>query len=56
MDWREVEHRISNGENEATEFKRGLGDLSVVGRTICAFANSGGGLLVLGVEDDGTIS
>ena len=30
-------------------FKRGLGDLSDVGKTLCAFANGDGGLIVIGV-------
>ena len=43
--------RIEAGENDRTEFKRGLGDLSAVGRTICAFANTEGGVVILGVTD-----
>ena len=55
MEWIDVLQRIENGEDAQTEFKRGLGDLSAVGRTICAFANGDGGLLVLGVDDSGGI-
>lgn len=55
MRWQEVERRIAAGEDERTEFKRQL-DLSQVGRTVCAFANTQGGLLVLGVADDGEVT
>ena len=51
MDWSEIRRRIEEGEGPQTEFKRGLGDLSAVGRAICAFANSTGGVVVLGVSD-----
>ena len=52
MEWAEVERRIRGGEDAVTEFKRGAGDMRVVGKTLCAFAN-GGGLLVLGIDDTG---
>ncbi len=51
MQWVDVLKRIAAGENEHTELKRGLGDLAAVGRAVCAFANSEGGLLILGVDD-----
>lgn len=51
MDWRDVRVRIGEGESERTEFKRGLGDLSAVGKTVCAFANTEGGVVILGVTD-----
>lgn len=56
MEWRDVVRRIEAGENRHTEFKRGLGDLSAVGRATCAFANTEGGLLVLGVEDSKAVT
>ena len=55
MEWPEVERRIGAGEDARTEFKRGMGDLRAIGRTLCAFANGVGGLLVLGVDDDRTV-
>ena len=51
MDWPEVERRIAAGEDARTEFKRGVSDLRGIGKTLCAFANGDGGLIVLGVED-----
>lgn len=55
MEWLDVLRRIEGGENAHTEFKRGLGDLRSVGKTLCAFANGDGGLLVIGVVDPGEI-
>ncbi len=51
MDWPEVERHIAAGEDARTEFKRGVNELRGIGRTLCAFANGDGGLIVLGVED-----
>lgn len=55
MEWLEVLQRIAAGEDDNTEFKRGLGDMTAVGKAICAFANSNGGLLILGVDPAGTL-
>lgn len=55
MDWPEVERRIAGGEDARTEFQQGLGDLSGVGRALCAFVNSDGGSIVFGVGDAGEI-
>jgi len=55
MDWSEVLRRIESGEDNRTEFKRGSGDFRSLGKTLCAFANGEGGLLVLGVDDAGII-
>lgn len=51
MQWHEVLGRIEEGESNRTEFKRGLGDLSGVGKAVCAFANTEGGVIILGVSD-----
>ena len=55
MEWPGVQRRIDAGEDARTEFKRGVGDLRAIARTLCAFANGDGGLLVIGVDDAGTI-
>ena len=55
MEWPDVERRIGAGEDARTEFKRGIGDLQGVGKTLCAFANGGGGLIVIGVADRGAV-
>ncbi len=51
MVWLDILKRIELGEDRHTEFKRGLGDFSRVGRAICAFANTEGGIIILGVDD-----
>ncbi len=55
MNWPQIVDRIESGEGKRTEFKRGFGDFRVIGRTLCAFANGDGGLLVIGVDDSGSI-
>ena len=50
MEWLDILKHIEAGESRKTEFKRGLGDLSAVGKAICAFANAEGGVIILGVD------
>ena len=52
MDWREVRGLVEVGESATVEFKRGVADLSAVGKALCAFANTLGGTLILGVSND----
>ena len=47
----ELEKLIAVGEGFSLEFKRTEAHL---GREICAFANSGGGRILVGVDDAGT--
>lgn len=56
MDWFDVLQRIEAGEDARTEFKRGIVNLSAVGKTLCAFANGDGGVVLLGVDDSGSIT
>lgn len=51
MEWTEVLNRIAAGEDEHTEFKPHFRDRGKVGRSICAFANTDGGLVVLGISN-----
>ena len=50
MKWLDILQRIEAGESEQTEFKRGL-DLNAIGPAVCAFANTEGGVIVLGVDN-----
>jgi len=55
----ELLRRIQDGEDSSLECKSVEGGPlkpEHIGRTLCAFANTAGGDLVLGVEDDGRIS
>ncbi len=47
---------IANGENSAVEFKRDGLQNHQLARELVAFSNFEGGMVLLGVEDDGTIS
>lgn len=55
MNWSNLLGRIEAGEGARTEFKRGLGDFRAIAKTLCAFANGDGGLLVIGLDDSGSI-
>ena len=48
MEWLDILHRVEAGEDLRTELKGGL-DLSAIGKAICAFANTEGGVVILGV-------
>ena len=56
MEWLDILARIAAGEDRHTEFKRGLGDLSAIAKAICAFANTDGGVVILGVDDAGAVA
>lgn len=56
MEWSEVLRRIESGESSHTEFKQSLSEFSSIGKTLCAFANGDGGLLVIGAVDPGIIT
>src|SRR5436309_2444922 len=61
MEASRIKERLLLGEDSRTEFKGVVAsnydvDVGDVARAIAAFANSGGGQLFLGVEDDGTVT
>lgn len=47
---------IRNGENSGVEFKRDVVQNHDLAKELVAFSNLGGGLVLLGVEDDGSLS
>jgi ATP-dependent DNA helicase RecG len=51
-----IKSLIEQGENSAIEFKSSSVRPEKLARELVAFANSSGGTLLLGVEDDGTVS
>ena len=56
MEWTNILQRIEAGEDRTAEFKREFrNDLSAIGKAVCAFANCEGGLIVLGIDDAGSI-
>ncbi len=46
---------IAQGEGRNLEFKRGLPRDEKLARTLCAFANTRGGMLMVGVNDNGSL-
>lgn len=56
MDIREIKRLIKDGENEVTEFKKKANFPEKIVKEIVAFANTRGGNLLIGVEDDGRIT
>ena len=51
-----LEKLISQGEHEHQDFKYCISDARKIARTLSAFANSGGGRLLVGVRDNGSIA
>ncbi len=51
----ELRALIGRGEDQRTEFKAAEADAADVARAIAALANSGGGTLLLGIGDDGSV-
>lgn len=51
-----VERWIQEGEHQRQDFKFLVSDSRKIARTLCAFANTDGGRLLIGVKDNGKIS
>lgn len=51
MKWQDVQDAIAHGEGTRVEFKAKLA-LDRIKEAVCAFANSEGGVIILGVADD----
>lgn len=56
MEALELIDRIALGETSTVQFKRTLEDTNDLAKELCAFANTNGGMILFGVEDDGTIT
>ncbi len=55
MDVAELKILISEGENFKIEFKRQFSSVEKIAKELIAFANTKGGMILFGVDDDGTI-
>lgn len=51
-----LQQMISGGEGQQLDFKFEISDSKKIARTLSAFANSGGGTLLVGVKDNGRIA
>jgi predicted HTH transcriptional regulator len=47
---------IQQGEHQQLDFKFQISDSKKIARTLCAFANTDGGRLLIGVKDNGKVS
>ncbi len=56
MDIREIKWLAKRGENKVTEFKKKANFPEKIVKEIVAFANTRGGHLLIGVDDDGSIT
>lgn len=55
VDVAELKILISEGENFKIEFKRQFSSVEKIAKELIAFANTKGGMILFGVDDDGTI-
>lgn len=55
MNKKKLKRLIEGGESTTVEFKRKLNEPHKIAKELCAFANTKGGVLIVGVDDDGTI-
>lgn len=55
MDYRDVDILIEQGEGFEIEFKRKVSSPEKIARALIAFANTHGGHILFGVDDDGSI-
>ncbi|MEA1999068.1 MAG: putative DNA binding domain-containing protein [Euryarchaeota archaeon] len=56
MDTLELLELIEKGEDSQTQFKERFGSIDSLAAEICAFSNSNGGDIIVGVSDDGEIT
>ncbi len=52
----EIHERLRNGEDSTTQFKQDMTDANRLAEELVAFSNAEGGLLLIGVNDDGSVS
>jgi predicted HTH transcriptional regulator len=55
MNFHDVNRLIEEGEGFGLEFKRRISSAEKIARTIISFANTKGGTILFGVDDDGSI-
>lgn len=55
MDYKDVYHLVEEGEGFDVEFKRKVSSPEKIARALIAFANTKGGHILFGVDDDGSI-
>lgn len=56
MKEKSIKNLIKEGEHQTLDFKFRIDDQKKIARTLCAFANTYGGTLLIGVKDNGKIA
>src|SRR3989344_5358858 len=56
MDIKQIKEIIAKGENQEVEFKESFHSNQDISKILCALANTFGGLLFIGVKDNGDIA
>ena len=51
-----IENKIAEGEHQRLDFKYAINDSRKIAISLCAFANTDGGTLLIGVRDNGSIA
>jgi predicted HTH transcriptional regulator len=51
-----LREKIAQGEHQQLDFKYAINDARKIAITLCAFANTDGGTLLIGVKDNGSIA
>ena len=52
----EIANLVTQGESETLEFKKTTGERVAAARTACAMLNHRGGVVLIGVANDGTVT
>lgn len=55
MDVKKIKQLINDGESEEIEFKESFHSFQEISKLICSFSNTVGGIILLGVKDNGDI-
>jgi ATP-dependent DNA helicase RecG len=50
-----IRELLQLGESARVEFKSGLQNAEAIGRVVCAFLNTSGGYIIIGVDDEGRV-
>jgi hypothetical protein len=51
-----IANLISQGEHQRLDFKHSISDSKKIARSLAAFANTSGGILLIGVKDNGNVA
>ncbi|HEY4613790.1 MAG TPA: ATP-binding protein, partial [Bacteroidota bacterium] len=55
MRYKDIELLVQEGEGFEVEFKRKVSSAEKISRALVAFANTKGGMILFGIDDDGSI-